>query len=183
MAALTLHSTAFLPVINGLKNAHAFISKASTHCTTTSTDPTTLLTASLHPDMKDFRFQVHCFTDAAKFLPIRLNPALEDRELKLPDGEHSFEELLNRIQKTTEHLESYKESDFEGISKDTIVTVKFPNGKGIKLGAEEHVAKYAHPNFWYVLDILFFSSLLFLLFLLLLVFGEGSGNEGKGHGD
>jgi len=182
MAALTLHSTAFLPVINGLKNAHAFISKASTHCTTTSTDPTTLLTTSLHPDMKDFRFQVHRFTDAAKFLPIRLNPALVDRELKLPDGEHSFEELLDRIQKTAEHLESYKEIDFEGIAKDTIVTVKFPNGKGFKLGAEEHVAKFAHPNFWYVLNLLFFFLFFFQLFLLLVVFGKGSGNEGKGHG-
>jgi len=148
MASLTLYSTAFPPVINGLKNAHAFISKASTHCTTTSTDPTTLLTASLHPDMKDFRFQVQSLTDAAKYMPIRLNPALADRELKLPDGEQSFEELLERIKKTIEHLESYKESDFEGISKDSIVTVKFPHGKGFKMGAAEHVAKYSHPNFW-----------------------------------
>ncbi|RMZ70726.1 helix-turn-helix- domain containing type [Pyrenophora seminiperda CCB06] len=149
MAPISIHTLALLPILNGLKNAHAFISKAVVHCTTTSTPPSTLLEAKLHPTMHNFVYQVYRFTDAAKLIPMRLNPALADRELKLPDTEQTFDELLARIQKTIDHLESYTESDFEGVDKETIVTVKFPQtGKGLRLGAGEYLAGQAHPNFW-----------------------------------
>ncbi|KAI2480690.1 hypothetical protein Ptr902_07715 [Pyrenophora tritici-repentis] len=149
MSPIPLHTVAILPLISGLKNAHAFITKASVHCTTTSTPPEDFLTASLHPTMKDLRYQVYRFTDAAKFLPIRLNPALADRELKIPDEEQSFEELLERIQKTLRHLEEYKASDFEGVSNDDVIEIKFPGGKAIRMGVADHVARYSHPNFWF----------------------------------
>ncbi|KAK1913649.1 hypothetical protein P3342_006892 [Pyrenophora teres f. teres] len=149
MSTIPLHTVALLPLLSGLRNAHAFITKASLHCTTTSTSPESLLTASLHPTMKDLRYQVYRFTDAAKFLPIRLNPALADRELKIPDVEQSFEELLERIQKTIRHLEEYKASDFDGVGSEDVIEVKFPGGKGFRMGVADHVARYSHPNFWF----------------------------------
>ena len=143
---LTFHSIAIAPAILGLKNAHFVISKGQKHAQDTSTDPKTFLTASLHPDMKDFRYQVYRMTDAAKFLPTRVNPALEG--ITLPDEEQTFDELLARIEKTIKYLESFKVEDFDGKEGDE-VTIKFPGGKQhIRFPALEYVVKFAHPNMW-----------------------------------
>ena len=98
--------------------------------------------------MKNLRYQVYRFTDGAKSIPQRLNPKLEDRKLELPDVEQTFEELLERIQKTIDFVETFKKSDFEGIEADTVVTVGFGGGRGVRMRVDEFLAGFSHPNFW-----------------------------------
>lgn len=145
MSSITFHKIALPPILNGLKNAHAFITKGYEHTKAKSIDPNDFLAASIHPDMKDFRYQVYRFTDAAKFIPSRVNPSTEG--ISLPDTEQTFPELLERIQKTITYLESVDAKSFEGREQETVT---IPIGKGVDFTAAEYVAHFAHPNFWYV---------------------------------
>ncbi|MGD7483645.1 DUF1993 domain-containing protein, partial [Ralstonia pseudosolanacearum] len=108
-------------------------------------DPETFVTASIHPDMKDFRFQVYVFTNVIKAVPSRLNPALQP--MPLPDDQKTFEELLARIEKTIEYLEGFKESDFE-VKEQEVIVLEFP-GKRIKFQPMEYVAKWVQPSMWF----------------------------------
>lgn len=146
MAPLTFHAIAVTPVVAGLRNAHALISKAQTHAQTASIDPNDLLTARLAPDMGDFRFQIYRFTDSAKFIPSRVNPAVE--AYSLPDEEQTFEELLERIQKTIAYLEGVGAEKFVGQEEQEVI-LKFAGGtvQAVFTGAQ-YVTEFAHPNFW-----------------------------------
>ncbi|KAL6711459.1 hypothetical protein ACN47E_004393 [Coniothyrium glycines] len=147
MATLTFHNIALTPVINGLKNAHFFINKGYEYAQSHSIDPNDFLSASLHPDMRDFRFQVHRFTDIAKGIPSRVNP--QNETLTFSDDPQTFPELLERIEKTIKYLEGIDESSFEGRDGEKVV-MQFRNGEleatysglGFVMGS-------AHPNFWF----------------------------------
>ena len=144
--SLTFHAIAIAPAISALKNAHAFISKGHQHALANNIDPETYLAASLHPDMKDFRFQIYRATDAIKFVPPRINPALQD--MTLPDEEKTFEELLARIEKTIKYLEGFSVQDFEGTEGNEVVLKLAAMGKQIRSPALEYVVRFAHPNMW-----------------------------------
>jgi hypothetical protein len=146
MSSLTFHKIAIAPTITGMKNAHAFITKGYEHVQAQNLDPETFLTARLHPDMKDFRYQIYRLTDAVKFMPPRLNPALAS--ITMPDEEQTFPELLQRIEKTIDYMEGFKESDFEG-REDEEVVIKFGDGRGMRFSALEYVSKFAHANMWF----------------------------------
>ncbi|KAF2845611.1 hypothetical protein T440DRAFT_261143 [Plenodomus tracheiphilus IPT5] len=147
MSSLTFHEICLTPVLNGLKNAHAFITKAEEHVNAKNIDPNDLLTARIHPDMLDFTFQVQRFTDAAKFIPSRINPANEG--LSLPDTEKTFSELLERIQKTISYLESIDPKSFEGREQED-VPLTFGGGKiKPKFTAAQYIFQYAHANVWF----------------------------------
>jgi hypothetical protein len=146
MSSLSFHKTAILPTISALQNAHAFITKAFSHAKAANIDPNDYLTARLHPDMHDFRYQIYRLTDAVKFMPPRINPALQS--ITLPDDEQSFEQLLARIEKTIAYMEGFKKEDFEGRENEE-VRVKFPDGKRmIRMNASEYVTRFAHANMW-----------------------------------
>jgi hypothetical protein len=137
---------ALRPIIRGLKTISHVVSKGEVHAKAQGIDPSEYTTASIHPDMKDFVFQVCRFTDAAKFVPWRVNP--ENSSLSLPDVEKTFPELLARIQKVTEYLESIDEKTFEGREMSEVI-IAFPHrGMQFKFTAAEYVMMYAHPNFW-----------------------------------
>lgn len=145
MAALTFHNVALTPIIGGLKNAHAFITKGYEHSKTQDIDPTDFLTARLHPDMMDFTYQIYRFTDSAKFIPNRVNPAVEG--FSLPDEEKSFPELLQRIERTIKYLEGVDASHFEGREGEQVV-MKFGPVE-VKFTALQYVLQFAQPNFWF----------------------------------
>ncbi|EUC33061.1 hypothetical protein COCCADRAFT_37087 [Bipolaris zeicola 26-R-13] len=146
MSSLAFYTMAISPAISAMKNARAFIKKGHEHALSNNIDPETLLTATLHPDMKDFRFQIYRLTDAVKFMPPRINPALET--ITLPDDEQTFEELEARIEKTLKYLEKFKPADFEGKEANEVL-MKFHNGSQIRLPAVDYVYKFAHPNMWF----------------------------------
>jgi hypothetical protein len=145
--AISFHKISLDPLILGLKNAHHFISKGAAHATAQNVDPNDFLTASLHPDMKDFIYQVQRFTDAAKFIPTRINPS--NPSITLPDEEKTFPEVLARIKRTTEYLESIEEKSFES-KENSEVTLELGGGTvEVKFTAYEYVANFAQPNFWF----------------------------------
>lgn len=145
-AAISFHKLALGPLINGLKNAHYFISKGQAHAEAQGHDPNDYLTARLHPDMYDFITQVQRFTDTAKFMPSRVNPDIPT--ITLPDVEKTFPELLDRITRTIEYLESVDEKSFEG-RESSDCTMKFAKGTiMVEYTALEYVTMFGQPNFW-----------------------------------
>jgi hypothetical protein len=144
--AVSFYKIALGPTIAGLKNAHHFISKGQAHAEAQGHDANDYLNARLHPDMLDFIYQVQRFTDAAKFIPSRVNPA--NPAITLPDEEKTFPEVLARIKRTTEYLESIDEKSFEGKENEN-VRLEFGGGKiEVNLTAYEYATTLAHPNFW-----------------------------------
>ncbi|KAH9866304.1 hypothetical protein J1614_008870 [Plenodomus biglobosus] len=147
MSSISFRDFCLVPLLNGLKNAHAFIAKADEHVKANSLDANDFLTGRLHPDMADFIYQIQRFTDAAKFIPPRVNPAIE--AISLPDTEKTFPELLDRIQRTIAYLEGVDAKMFEGREQED-VPVSIAGGKlNLKFTAATYVWQFAHPNFWF----------------------------------
>ncbi|KAF2023816.1 hypothetical protein EK21DRAFT_80058 [Setomelanomma holmii] len=145
--AITFHKLALGPVLQGLKNAHAFISKGQAHAAAQGHDENDYTTARLHPDMLDLVSQVNRFTDSAKFIPTRVNP--ENPTIPLPDVEKTFPELLDRITRTIAYLESIDEQSFEG-RETAPYTSHFGQGTiKVEWTAIDYVMQFAQPNFWF----------------------------------
>ncbi|KAF2126749.1 hypothetical protein P153DRAFT_368801 [Dothidotthia symphoricarpi CBS 119687] len=147
MPPLTFHDVALQPVLFGLKNARAFISKAHDHTQTAGIDPTVYLSARLHPNMLDFTTQVCLFTHHAAIIPTHLNPGY--KKLELREEETGFSGLLERIEKVISYLESIEAVTLEG-REDEEVELKLRKVKlEVAYGGSEYVMEYAHPNFWF----------------------------------
>jgi hypothetical protein len=144
--AVTFHHLALSPLLQGLRNAHHFISKGQAHAQAQGHDENDYLTARLHPDMYDLIYQVQRFTDGAKFVPSRINASCST--ISLPDTEKTFPEILARVQKTIDYLESIDESAFEGKEGDEVVIKRKDSEQ--RFSAMEYVLTMAQPNFWYV---------------------------------
>lgn len=151
MAPKTFHTVALTPVIFGLKNAAAVLRKGEAHAKNNNIDPTDYLTARLHPDMGDFCYQVYRFTDTARHIVERANPTAAT--LSLPDTETTFPELIERVQKTLDYLESIDAKDLDGREDEEVLLVlgkTLPNGPvEVRFTAFEYVLRQAHPNFWF----------------------------------
>ncbi|OAK95384.1 hypothetical protein IQ06DRAFT_381228 [Phaeosphaeriaceae sp. SRC1lsM3a] len=143
--AISFRDLALSPLLQGLRNVHHIISKGQAHAAAQSHDPNDYLNASLHPDMKDFIYQIQRFTDAAKFAPVRVNPA--NPSISLPDTEKTFEECLARVEKVIKYLESIEVGSFEGREKEEVVMKN--GGSEWKFTALEYVMTVVHPNFWF----------------------------------
>jgi hypothetical protein len=151
MAPKSFHTTALAPIIFGLKNAATVIKKGEAHANTNNINPADYLTTRLYPDMGDFCYQVYRFTETAKHIVERSNPRAPT--LELLDTENTFPELLARVQKTLEYVESIEAGLLDGREDEQIVLrlgKALPKGPiEIKFSVFEYVLQQGHPNFWF----------------------------------
>lgn len=146
----SIYDIAIPTVIRAMKNTIAFVKKGEKHALDNNIDLAEFTTARLHPDMKDFSFQIWRLTDAAKAIPPRLNKSVEP--LTLPDVENTFPDLLARIEKTIAYLEALNPKDFEGHEQEEVVIkLKGPDGepKEINFTGINYVLNFALPNFFF----------------------------------
>lgn len=129
----------------------AILRKGEAHGKANNIDPADYLTARLYPDMGNFCYQVYRFTDTAKFIVERSNPSAPT--ITLNDDQETFSELLARIQKTLEYIESIEASSLDGREDCEIVlhlAKHLPKGPiEVRFTAFEYVVQQAHPNFWF----------------------------------
>ncbi|KAF2796001.1 hypothetical protein K505DRAFT_323647 [Melanomma pulvis-pyrius CBS 109.77] len=149
--ALTFHALAIKPLVRGLKNLSAVLTKGEAHAVAASIDPQEYLDGRLAPDMYPLPQQIYRCTDAAKFLVSRITglPALS-----LPDTEKTFPELQARVAKVIEYLEAVDEKAFEGLEdKEIVIHTGAPPGSDFKyesrFPAKDYVLYFGHPNFWF----------------------------------
>ena len=113
----SMYQSAVPTCIRTLGNLAAILEKGAAHAEARKIDPAALLTARLFPDMLPFTKQIQLATDSASGSIARLAgvevPALEHNET-------SFAELIARVKKTLQFLESIKPEQVDGAEDKTI---------------------------------------------------------------
>ena len=133
---------AFLQILGSLTG---LLTKAEAHCKAKNIQPDVLLAARLFPDMLPLSKQIQLACDFAAKGCARL--AHIDVP-STPDTEKTFEELRQRLAKTSDYLKTFKPAQFEGAeSRD----VTFPAGpeRTITLKGQEFLNRFAFPNFYF----------------------------------
>jgi hypothetical protein len=112
---------ASVPVfIRNMNNLVGILEKAAAHAEAKKIDPAVFLGLRLFPDMLPFTKQIQIASDSAKGGAARLAgmepPVYEDNE-------KSFAELIARVQKTIDYLNTFKPEQIDG-SEEKVVTIK-----------------------------------------------------------
>jgi hypothetical protein len=130
----------FMLTLNALKN---ILSKAKTWSEPKKVEMETFFQMRLAPDMFPLGKQIQIACDVAKGAAARLTgvtaPVFEDTE-------KTFDEYINRIQKTMGFLEGFKAEQFEGFENKT---VEFPWMPGKFLMGKDFLIQHAMPNFYF----------------------------------
>ncbi|MBE9064210.1 DUF1993 family protein [cf. Phormidesmis sp. LEGE 11477] len=106
-----------------LKNLIGILEKAATYAEEKSIDQTVLTSSRLYPDMFPLTKQVQIASDMARRGVARLAsvepPPLEDTEITFP-------ELIDRLQKSIDYLETFSADQIDGTEEKEIIV---PTGK------------------------------------------------------
>lgn len=103
--------------IHTLKNLRTILEKAAAHAEANKFDPAVLANSRLFPNMWPLINQIQIATDAAKGAAARLAGIAPP---KFEDVEKTFPELLARIDKTLDFLQTIKPEQLEGAEARTI---------------------------------------------------------------
>lgn len=103
--------------IRSLTNLSALLEKAAAHADSRKIEPAALLNARLFPDMLPFTRQIQLATDTASSGVARLAGS----EVPMFDhNESTFAELIARVHKTIQYLESIKPEQLDGSEDRTV---------------------------------------------------------------
>ncbi len=131
-------------LLQGLAGLRGVLQKAQAHVAARSLDPDALLRARLYPDMFPLLRQVQIACDFAKGAAGRLAEA----ELpSFPDDETTFDDLLNRIDRTREFIQSLPPEAFEGAEDREVSLVR--RGETKTFTGKVYLLEQALPNFWF----------------------------------
>ncbi|HEY0943322.1 MAG TPA: DUF1993 domain-containing protein [Steroidobacter sp.] len=131
----------FLLTLGSLK---AVLEKAVAHAEARKFDPNVFVSMRLYPDMLPFNRQVQIATDAAKGAAARLS---NTEAPKFEDNETTMAELIARIVKTIDYLQSFKPEQFTG-DDSRVINVKTPR-ISFDFKAADFVRHWALPNFFF----------------------------------
>lgn len=137
---------ASIPIFKQLLSAlKVILDKAEAHITSHEIDATTLLQASLHPDMYNFTRQIQIATDFSKGITARLAgievPSFEDNEA-------SFSELKARIEKTLLFISNIRPEQINSSEEKEIIT-RPGTTKEKKFNGQSYLLHYGIPQFFF----------------------------------
>ena len=108
-----------IPVfIRMLNNLAAMLDKAAAHCEAKKIDPAALINFRLYPDMFAFGKQVQVACDHAKNAAARLT-GTDGPEFA--NDEKTFPELIARVKKTIDFLNTFKPEQIDGTEEREVV--------------------------------------------------------------
>lgn len=133
---------AFLQILGSLSG---LLTKAEAHCKAKNIQPEILLGARLYPDMLPFSKQIQLACDFAAKSCARLT---HSEVPSTPDTEKSFEELRQRLAKTSDYVKGFKPAQFDGADRSDVT---FPAGpdRSITLKGQQFLSNFALPNFYF----------------------------------
>ena len=136
---------ASVPVfVRMLTNLNVILSKGAAHAQAKKIDESVLLNARLSPDMFPLTRQVHIATDFARGTGARL-AGLEMQVYE--DNEKTFAELMARVERTLEYLQSLKPAQIDGSEAREIV--RPIRGELKKFTGINYLLQFAMPNFYF----------------------------------
>lgn len=135
-----LVSTQFSRTLKALRNC---LKKAQTHAVDRKFDENLFLQTRIAPDMFPLARQVQIACDTAKGTIARLSGKTAP---SFADDEKTLTELMARIDKTLEYVQSAKPEDFADYKTQKI---SFPWNPGPHLNGEDYLVSFALPNFFF----------------------------------
>ena len=130
--------------LHSLRNLRALLEKGAAYAEAKKFDSAVLANSRLFPDMLPLINQIQIASDAAKGAAARLTGT---EPPKFEDNEKSFAELIARVDKTIDYLNSVKPEQFEG-SEERTVTIKTRNNSYSFPGLI-FLRHWAIPNFFF----------------------------------
>ena len=142
--SLSMHSASIPYFVRALNNLSAILEKGAAHAKEKDIDPSILVTDRLFPDMFPLSRQVQIACDVSKGAAARISgieaPSHEDNE-------SSFEELIARINKTIEFLNSLPTDKINGTEEKEI---KFQAGPyELDFTGATYLSMWALPNIYF----------------------------------
>ena len=142
--SLSMHSASIPYFVRALNNLSAILEKGAAHAQENDIDPSILVTDRLFPDMFPLSRQVQIACDVSKGAAARISgieaPSHED-------SESSFEELIERINKTIEFLNSLPTDKINGTEEKEI---KFQAGPyELDFTGATYLSMWALPNIYF----------------------------------
>ncbi|QWP75690.1 DUF1993 domain-containing protein [Lysobacter sp. K5869] len=138
--------TASVPVLQQLLGSlSTILARTQAHAAERKIDADAYLQARLFPDMFPLLRQVQIACDFAKGIGARL------ADVAVPaydDSERSFDELLARVAKTREFLESLEPALFEG-AHDREIVLRAGTPKERRFSGHDYLVHYGLPQFFF----------------------------------
>jgi hypothetical protein len=131
-------------LVRTLNNLSHILKKGAAHAESKKIDPQVLVNARLYPDMFPLSRQVQIASDQAKGGPARL-AGLEPP--KFEDNETTFAELLARVERTVEFINTLKAAQIDG-SEGRDITLKFPNIT-FNFKGQAYLTDFVLPNVYF----------------------------------
>ncbi len=142
--SISMYQASVSVLVPMLENLKGILEKAADHCDNKKIDQSVLPTCRLFPDMFPLSRQIQIATDHAKGCPARLAglepPVYEDNEKTLP-------ELIARVQKTIDYLNTFTPGQIDG-TEEKKIEFKIATYE-MKFIGHVYVLKYTLPNFFF----------------------------------
>jgi uncharacterized protein len=141
---ISMYEASIPTFLHTLKSLKAILQKGAAHAEAKKFDAAVLVNSRLFPDMLPLARQIQIASDAAKGAAARLagvEPA------KFEDNETTYPQLIARVDKTIEYLETFKPAQFEG-SDTRVVTIVTPRNTFSFQGLT-YLRHWALPNFFF----------------------------------
>jgi len=142
--SISIYESSVLTYIRQLDNFSAILSKAQLHLKNKKIEEIVFINARIFPDMLPFIKQVQIACDFAKASCARL------AGVEIPsflDDEKTFEELLQRIKKTSDFLKTFKTDHFKDSDKKQISYSA--HGHDFNFIGKDYLLNFALPNFYF----------------------------------
>ncbi|HLI98812.1 MAG TPA: DUF1993 domain-containing protein [Bradyrhizobium sp.] len=142
---MSLYETTIPALLQILGSLPGLLSKAEAHCAAKNIQPDVLLSARLYPDMLPLSRQIQLTCDFAGKGCARLT---HSEVPSTPDTEKSFEELRQRLAKTSAYIKKFTPAQFEGVEGRDVT---FPAGpdRTLTLKGQQFLSAFVFPNFYF----------------------------------
>jgi hypothetical protein len=136
---------AFIPgAVRALENFIAILNKVAAHAEAKSIDPAVFINARLAPDMFPLSRQVQIASDTVKGGAARL---AGEEPPKYEDFETTFAELVARLRKTIDYLQSFKPAQIDG-SEERAIVIKMRSGE-LNFNGQGYLTGFVMPNLYF----------------------------------
>jgi len=142
MATISMYQASVPYFIRMLRNLRAILEKGAVHAAAKKFDTAVLVQARLAPDMLPLARQIQIASDNAKGCAARLAGV---EPPKFEDNETTWDQLLERIDKTVAFLKSLKPEQVDG-SEGRAVTLNLRSGT-LNFSGLDYLRFFALPNF------------------------------------
>jgi uncharacterized protein len=142
--SVSLYEASIPTFVLSLSNLQRILEKAVAHAEHRKFDPNVFVSMRLFPDMLPLARQVQIASDSAKGAAARLTGT---DPIKFEDTETTMAELIGRVVKTIDYLQSFEPEQFAG-GEERAITIKTPRNT-FNFSGLNYLRHWALPNLFF----------------------------------